>query len=86
MPTFYYRAINQNGNLVTGDIEAETLANANQALATRGYIPSKVSRKRGLTKGAKAGSSSPNCKDSAPVISSCLRSNSEPCSNPEFPF
>ena len=48
MSIFQYRAINENGNSVTGEIEAESSAMANQLLASRGYIPSKVTLKSTL--------------------------------------
>jgi len=45
MPTFNYQAINESGNTVNGDLEAESLAIANNILSARGYIPSRVTEK-----------------------------------------
>jgi len=42
MPKYHYKAINQNGGVVTGDLEAESTDAVNQILAGRGYIPQKV--------------------------------------------
>lgn len=49
MPIFQYRAINENGHSIAGEIEAISLPVANQMLAARGYIPSKVSLQSALS-------------------------------------
>ncbi len=45
MPTYYYTAINQSGNTVTGNLEADSVDTANHILAGRGYIPQKVAER-----------------------------------------
>ena len=42
MPSYTYRAINEQGVTIRGDIEAESREGALTMLADRGYIPSKV--------------------------------------------
>ncbi|MCX5846990.1 MAG: type II secretion system F family protein [Deltaproteobacteria bacterium] len=42
MPNYTFRAINENGAVITGDIEAESPDKASSMLAERGYIPTKV--------------------------------------------
>jgi len=42
MPKFSYQAINESGNTINGDLEADSLDMANNILMARGYIPSKV--------------------------------------------
>jgi type II secretory pathway component PulF len=42
MPNFSYKAINENGTRVTGNLEAETLGSAENILISRGYIPEKI--------------------------------------------
>jgi len=42
MPTFSYQAITDNGNNITGTIEADSPEAAAQLLAERGYIPARV--------------------------------------------
>jgi type IV pilus assembly protein PilC len=49
MPQFAYEVINANGTHVKGVLEAESAADANTVLASRGYIPIKVSLQRGDT-------------------------------------
>ena len=46
MPKFSYSAINETGNTVSGDLEADTLENANTQLASRGLIPTRVREER----------------------------------------
>ena len=46
MPKFSYSAINETGNTVSGDLEADTLENANIQLASRGLIPTRVREER----------------------------------------
>lgn len=48
MPTFSYRAINENGNTISGELEADSIETANNILAARGYIPSRVTGEGGL--------------------------------------
>lgn len=45
MPTFSYQAINESGNVVSGEVEADSTEMANSILAARGYLPSKVTEK-----------------------------------------
>ncbi len=45
MPTFSYQAINESGSMVSGEVEAESTDMANNILAARGYLPSKVVEK-----------------------------------------
>jgi len=42
MPKFSYQAITETGATTSGEIEAESLENANTLLASRGYIPTRV--------------------------------------------
>ncbi|MDD5475322.1 MAG: type II secretion system F family protein [Syntrophales bacterium] len=46
MPTFSYRAINQNGSVVSGVIEADNVESASLMLSSQGFIPSKVEEDR----------------------------------------
>lgn len=46
MPNYTYQAINEQGAIITGNIEADTPDNAAIMLAERGYIPSKVKEQR----------------------------------------
>ena len=47
MPIFQYKAINPNGNSVSGELEADTIDTAKGILAARGYIPERVAEKGG---------------------------------------
>lgn len=47
MPIFHYKAINQSGNSVSGEIEAESADAAGSTLAARGLIPERVAEKGG---------------------------------------
>jgi type IV pilus assembly protein PilC len=49
MPQFAYVVINANGTRVKGVLEADSAADANAVLASRGYIPIKVNLQRGDT-------------------------------------
>jgi len=42
MPKFSYQAITETGATTSGELEADSLESANSALASRGYIPTKV--------------------------------------------
>lgn len=42
MPKFSYQAITETGATTSGEIEAESLESANNILASRGYIPTRV--------------------------------------------
>ncbi|MFH1138461.1 MAG: type II secretion system F family protein [Pseudomonadota bacterium] len=42
MRKFTYKALNENGNPITGVLEAESVEMVNNILTSRGYIPSKV--------------------------------------------
>ena len=54
MALYSYQAFNESGNVVSGEIEADSLAMANNALTTRGFIPSKVVEKGPVISGALA--------------------------------
>ena len=43
--TYAYRAINDEGVTLTGDIEAESAEQARQALLGRGLMPTEVTRR-----------------------------------------
>lgn len=45
MPIYSYQAINESGSTVTGEIEADSTDMANNILAARGYLPSRVVEK-----------------------------------------
>ncbi|MFC1884008.1 type II secretion system F family protein [Thermodesulfobacteriota bacterium] len=45
MAKFFYRAIDEDGNTVTGDMESESVDTVNAALIERGFVPSSVTRK-----------------------------------------
>jgi len=45
MPKFSYQAINQSGNLVSGEIDADTVDIANNMLIAQGYVPANVTQK-----------------------------------------
>jgi len=45
MPKFSYQAINQSGNLVSGEIDADSVDIANNMLIARGYVPANVIQK-----------------------------------------
>lgn len=49
MPKFLYKAINESGSSVSGEIEAESIEKVNSTLVARGLIPSNVS---GATRGS----------------------------------
>jgi type IV pilus assembly protein PilC len=52
MALYSYQAFNEGGNVVSGEIEADSLAMANNVLTARGYIPSKVVEKGPVVSGA----------------------------------
>lgn len=52
MPTFSYQAINEMGNTVSGEVEADSAEMANSIIAARGYLPSKVIEKGQVVSGA----------------------------------
>jgi type IV pilus assembly protein PilC len=47
MPIFHYSAINESGNAVKGQLEAESIDLATSTLAARGLIPDRVTEKEG---------------------------------------
>lgn len=49
MPKYAYEAINDSGQTVTGEIDAESLDLANVYILQKGFIPSKLRRKRKLS-------------------------------------
>ncbi|MFA4915117.1 MAG: type II secretion system F family protein [Syntrophales bacterium] len=55
MPNYFYKAINEQGGFITGDIEAESAEIAAGMLADRGYIPSKVTEKKTVGAASQAG-------------------------------
>ena len=44
MPNFQYQAFTESGSSVTGTIEAKSMEEARQLIASKGFIPSKVTR------------------------------------------
>jgi type II secretory pathway component PulF len=56
MPKFSYRAITDDGTTTTGEIEADSIDNANSMLAAQGYIPTRVREDRSAASGAQLGS------------------------------
>ncbi|HNT91884.1 MAG TPA: type II secretion system F family protein [Smithellaceae bacterium] len=52
MPTFGYKALNESGNKVTGEVEAATVEEATSILVARGLIPEKIGDR---TAGMKSG-------------------------------
>jgi type II secretory pathway component PulF len=52
MALYSYQAFNESGNVVTGEIEADSLAIANNVLSARGFIPTKVMEKGQVASGA----------------------------------
>ena len=51
MPEFFYKAINESGKTVSGEIQADSIEMANNILSTRGYIPSRVTDARSASAG-----------------------------------
>ncbi len=51
MSHFAYEAINENGNPIKGDIEADSVDAASLILTRRGYVPTKVTKKLGGSSG-----------------------------------
>lgn len=54
MPKFSYEAITETGDAAKGEIEAESLQAASNALAARGYIPTRVREERRPVRAATA--------------------------------
>jgi type IV pilus assembly protein PilC len=54
MALYSYQAFNESGNVVSGEIEADSLTMANNALTARGFIPSRVVEKGPVISGALA--------------------------------
>jgi type II secretory pathway component PulF len=48
MPSYIYQAINEQGTVITGNIEADSSDNAALKLMEKGYIPSKLKEKRSV--------------------------------------
>jgi type II secretory pathway component PulF len=48
MPNYTYHAINEQGVIITGTIEADSSDNAGMKLVEKGYIPSKVKEQRSI--------------------------------------
>lgn len=44
MPKFSYKALTENGNTITGEIEADSINNAKESVAKKGYIPFEVKK------------------------------------------
>jgi type IV pilus assembly protein PilC len=51
MPKFSYKAITTTGDTISGEIEAESIQMVNNILASRGYIPQKVTGEGGASGG-----------------------------------
>lgn len=51
MPKFTYRAINEAGSTVSGELEADSAESASSILASRGYIPTRVKEQRSALPG-----------------------------------
>jgi len=51
MPEFFYKAINESGKTVSGEIQADSIEMANNILSTQGYIPSRVTDARSASAG-----------------------------------
>ena len=56
MPKFSYRAITEDGENTSGEIEAESVEKASSMLASQGYIPTRVREERAAVSGAQLGS------------------------------
>jgi type IV pilus assembly protein PilC len=44
MPKFSYKALTEKGNTITGEIEADSINNAKESVAKKGYIPVEVKK------------------------------------------
>jgi type IV pilus assembly protein PilC len=44
MPKFSYKALTEKGNTITGEIEADSINNAKESVAKKGYIPFEVKK------------------------------------------
>jgi len=51
MPKFFYKAIDESGGTVSGEIQADSIEMVNNILSTRGYIPSQVTDERSVSAG-----------------------------------
>ncbi len=51
MPKFFYQAINENGNTISGVVEAESIEMTNNILTSRGYILTKVTEEGRVSSG-----------------------------------
>ncbi len=49
MSTFHYKAINESGTTITGNIEADTEDEAAGLLVEQGYIPARITEKKDLS-------------------------------------
>ena len=56
MPKFNYRAITEDGNTTSGEIEAESVDKANSMLASQGYIPTRLKEEKVAAAGVQLGS------------------------------
>jgi type IV pilus assembly protein PilC len=51
MPKFFYKAIDESGGTVSGEIQADSIEMVNNILSTRGYIPSQVTDEKSASAG-----------------------------------
>ena len=51
MPKFFYKAINESGKNVSGEIQADSIEMVNNILSTRGYIPTRVTDEKSAAAG-----------------------------------
>lgn len=68
MPLFQYKAINENGNTVSGEIEAPSKAAAQEQIASQGYIPESVKKKAAKSSGSDLGLLTPPVKAADMII------------------
>ena len=52
MPRYLYKAINENGNSISGEVDAASVELAKNILGDRGYIPVKVVEENGVASGS----------------------------------
>jgi len=52
MTTFVYKAINENGNEISGELEANSIELASEIISNRGHIPESVKEKSGAAAGS----------------------------------
>jgi type II secretory pathway component PulF len=67
MTLYRYKAINENGNKISGEIDADSKQSALELLAHQGYIPETVKKKNASSSGQKVFSSLLNFARSIPI-------------------